>query len=618
MARSDSAPPRWAPAVVVLSMVIYLGCAPFAVTHFDFARDVGVALGIANAEHWPLQGPLLNGNLHLGPVWYYLLAVPLWLTHSWIVVVMTIGLIAALKFPLAYALGSRLVDPYFGLLWVVMLGLPGWNSLDVMLMEHTSFVAVCVLGFFWMLLRYWETGSTRYLYGLCFLYALALHAHPSTYALILVAAPFVLRRWWTSPTKWRELSIGAFVFLAPFVPFLASQMTMGSPDIRGAVDYFAATGGLGKISDYPDTVRGIFVTGPELVGKSVLGVRGPWEEALKIFHGLLWATIAAGLSSCLVARRTRRTAMIGVAIVLAISISVVLIRAVTPYYMTFAVLTLLLGLAAFGLRAAIEVPGLRYLAYFLAAGVAMLPIVVLAGAARTFSNGLYPYAVWPLFDIKRPYVEGLPFPFVPAYAMATIGDALCTSRTVVAHGALAFHLLHDYGLETRLQCAAPPAIRLGGIGPANATHVVGLSRVLLHDSQKNSTSADSISEAGPLSLFQVRQMLNPNSGEGIAKPGTVPPTRSTFVAPTLLTLQFDARCDEMVIVTNVYYAFASEPKVVAVLNGTTVQPAAADAVSAAYVCQVGAAPESQATWLLQVSAPAPDRVDVVTVVRMRH
>ena len=70
----------------------------------------------------------------------------------------------------------------------------------------------------------------------------------------------------------------------------------------------------------------------------------------------------------------------------------------------------------------------------------------------------------------------------------------------------------------------------------------------------------------------------------------------------------------MVIVTNMYYVFEPDPQVVAVLNGNTVQPAASDALSAAYVCN-DAAPESAASWRLQIASPLPDRVDVITVVR---
>ena len=592
--RADRAVSRWLPAVIVLATAIYLCCAPFAISHLDFARDAGVALGIANGERWPLYGPLLNGNLHLGPAWYYLLAAPLWLTHSWIVVVMMIASIAALKFPLAYALGSRLVDPWFGVLWALMLGLPGWNSLDALLMEHTSFVATCVLGFFWMLVRYAETSASRHFYGLALLYALSLHAHPSTYALALVAVPLIARPWWASPAKWRDLAVAALVFLVPFAPFLASQLAAGSPDIRGAFDYLATGGGLGKISDIPAVTRGMLVTGPELIARSVLGIHGPWAEAYSIVYGLLWATVAAGLVTSLSSWATRRVAMIGVAIVVCVAVSVVLIRAVTPYYMSFVVLTLVSGLAALGLRSAMTVSVIRYLAYGVTAVVAVLPIVLAIGAARTFSDGLYPFAVWPLFDIKKPYQEGPPLPFAPAYALASIGDTLCANRTVVAHGALAFHLLHDYGLETKLQCAAPPAIKLGGVEPIDAAHVAGLSRVMLRGAQRGATGFDSIVDAGPLSLFAVRRVINPAAGESPAAPGTFPPTRYTFGAPARVTLQFDARCDEIVVVTNMYYAFASDPKVVAILNGNTVQPAAADALSAAYVCSD--ARESTASW----------------------
>ena len=296
--RADRALSRWPSAVIVFAMVTYLCCAPFAISHLDFARDIGVALGIASGERWPLYGPLLNGNLHLGPAWYYLLAVPLWLTHSWIVVVLMIALIAALKFPLAYALGSRLVDPWFGVLWALMLGLPGWNSLDVLLMEHTSFVATCVPRFpldGGSLLGNGDRPAISMVVAL--LYALALHAHPSTYALAFVAAPFLVRPWWASPTKWRDLVDRCAVFLAAVRAFPREPGWAGSSDIRGAFDYFATAGGLGKISDFPAVMRGMFVTGPELIAKSVLGIRGPWAEAYSIFYGLLWATVAAGLVS---------------------------------------------------------------------------------------------------------------------------------------------------------------------------------------------------------------------------------------------------------------------------------------------------------------------------------
>ena len=175
--------------------------------------------------------------------------------------------------------------------------------------------------------------------GIALLYALSLHAHPSTYALALMAMPFIVRAWWSSPAKWRELAMAALVFLAPFAPFVASRLAAGSPDIRGAFDFLATAGGLGRISDVPAVMRGVFVTGPELIAKSVLGIRGTVAEAYSIFYG---ASLGDDRRRARVlaprrgrtrraaddSRRDRRSA---------VAVSVVLIRAVTPYYMSFVV-----------------------------------------------------------------------------------------------------------------------------------------------------------------------------------------------------------------------------------------------------------------------------------------
>ena len=612
-ARADASPQRWTTTAVVFAMVVYLCSAPFAVSHLDFTRDVGVAYGIAHADRFPLQGPVENWNLHLGPVWYYLLAIPLRLTHSWLAIVLAVALIAALKFPLAYALGSRLVDPLFGVLWALMLGLPGWNSFDVILMEHTSLVATCVLAYFWMLVRYSDTGKARYLYGVALMYSLSLHAHPSTCALALVGAPFLLRRWWASARKWRELVVAVFVFLVPLLPFIPSQIAEGPIAIRNAVGYLTAAEGLGRISDFPAVMRGIFMTGPEIIAKSVVGIHGVWAEAYAVFYALFWAMVAAGLTASFAMSQMRGAAITAIAIVFVIALSVVLMRAVTTYYMTFVLLTLLLGVAALGLRSAIALPGIRYPAYALIAGVAILPILSALGAARTFGNGLYPFAVWPLFDVKRLYTEGPPLPFMPAYAMSSIADALCADRSVVVHGALAFHLLHDYALETKLGCAAPPAIVLGGGEPRDATHVAGLSRLVLHRAANDSSRADVLAQAGPLSLLAVKQVVNPMKGVSTALPGIFPPTRYTVGAAERLALRFDARCDEIVVVTNMYYGFATAPAIDATLDGIRVQPVAADALSTLYACTV-ATPESTASWELAIDSPSPDRVDVITIV----
>ena len=109
----------------------------------------------------------------------------------------------------------------------------------------------------------------------------------------------------------------------------------------------------------------------------------------------------------------------------------------------------------------------------------LAPLIAEVGSARTLANGSYRFSFWPLFDIKMPYAPGVPLPFVPAYAMATSGDILCESRKVVAHGAYAFHLLHDYGIEARLSCDRVTVVHIGGSEANVGEHWVGLSRDLL-------------------------------------------------------------------------------------------------------------------------------------------
>jgi hypothetical protein len=603
--------PHWHWALILLSMVAYLCALPFGVTHLDLARDISTSLGIINLERFPLEGPLLGGTLHLGPVWDYLAAIPLLPTHSWLAVVMAMGFLAALKFPMAYALGSRLIDPGFGLLWALMLALPGWNNLETVFVLFTSFVAICTLTFLWFLVRYFETGFARYLFGLSIFYALSLHAHPSTYGLALVAIPFVLRRWFLSGIAPVTLVIASVVFLVPFMPFIAAQVISGSSDIHAAAVFFASDD-VGKIYNFLPVMHGSLVTGPQLIALNVLRLSGSWFEAYAIFYGILWSVAIVGLISALITREKRRTAIAGIATVAAISVSVVMIRAYTPYYMSFVILTVLLGLGALGIRQAIALPGVRYVAYPIVVGVVVLPIAVSVAAAKTFATGSYSFSFMPMFGITQPYSTGLPLPFIPAYAMAESGDALCGSRRIVAHGALAFHLLHDYAIETRLRCTSPPAISLGGIEPADAVHIVGLSRALSRalgvDLVKSGASVD----LGPMSFLPLGRAVSPTSGSGTATPGTYPPVSTAAGQVKLINLQFETHCDEVVLVTNMYFGFAPDPTVDARLNGEPVLPAAEDALSKAYACS-DRSPKLPARWTLQIATPAPDRVDVVTV-----
>jgi len=614
--RTDGQPPiPPSPARAVLPwlgiaalMAVYMASVPFAITHLDLARDIGVALDIADGVEFILQGPVFDaGGFHLGPAWYYVLAFPLWLTHSWLTAVVAIGLLSAAKFPLAYAIGTRLVDRSFGLLWALLLLLPGWGTYETILVLHTSLVATCTLALLWFALRYEENARAAHLIGAALLLALALHAHPSTYGVVFIVALALAWRWARAGHRFGPAAWAALAFVVPFLPYFAHQIRSGFPDLAPTTRYLAAAGALGKFTDLPLLFVGLLGTGPEAIARDFLG---RWDAAPRVFaamYALVGATAVAGLVGWLV-RGVRRGLVGGsIALVLGVAASVVVVRPITPYYMTFVVTVLGEGLLALGLRASMDLAVVKWLVRPLAAVIAALAVATTAGVAMTLSAGAYPFAFSPLFDVKQPYAAGLPLPFVPANAFAASGEVLCPRRHVTAHGSYAVHLLHDYALETRLRCKERPGIRLGGVSPAATEHLAGVSRTVTAQVPLQSSQ-----RVGPIVVVPVVQIVHPATGMTVPDHHVYPPITVEYGPMQERVLRFDARGDEVVLVTNLSFALAPDPEVTATVDGIAVPAAARDGLMTAFACRPCAA-AAQYRWTVNIRATAPDRIDVVTV-----
>lgn len=89
--------------LIILGSLIMLSSAAV----FDTARDVYYAWQIASGSGYPMEGPVFSGILHCGPLWFYILSLPLFFTSSWAVLSMWVGLLTGLKYLLAYACGVR-------------------------------------------------------------------------------------------------------------------------------------------------------------------------------------------------------------------------------------------------------------------------------------------------------------------------------------------------------------------------------------------------------------------------------------------------------------------------------------------------------------------------------
>ncbi|VAW41597.1 hypothetical protein MNBD_GAMMA01-2071 [hydrothermal vent metagenome] len=186
--------------IVLINSIAYIG----GVVSMDSARDIQRALEIANGLSFPLAGPDIGGFLHAGPLWFYFLAIPT-LTGSLIFISLWIGFFASLKFVFAYLLGKELIDKKFGALWSIYLLLPGWKTMDQFAIGHTNVVETLCLLFLLLLLRYYKTGSEKYLLLSVFALSVAIHGHPSTLILGILFIPSLFKHF-------RKLNLKIIVF----------------------------------------------------------------------------------------------------------------------------------------------------------------------------------------------------------------------------------------------------------------------------------------------------------------------------------------------------------------------------------------------------------------------
>ena len=579
----------------------------FAIVTFDLARDIGIASNIGRFDTWPMQGPILAGAIHLGPLWYYLFAVPFVFFDTVAPALVFVGLIAALKFPLAYLIGARYVDRPTGLLWALMLALPGWNTFEGILALHPSLVATCALSFVWFAMRYACEGRSIFLISAVLSFSLALHAHPSTFGLGLpLFAVLVYRHRLVAPSV-RTYALAVLAFFVPFLPYLVSQAGTGFPDWNGAKAYLDDPRNLGSLRVLLSLLQGVFETGPTTVIGAFFEA-GPTAWAISATYALIYAAGVVGLVVS-VANGVRRTPItLMLATFCTLLISVALVRAETPFHMTYILWVFAAGLLALGLRGCLDqrwpAP-----AILLITATCVVTATLLYAVAATLERGEYKFALLPLFDVKRPATLGTPVAFLPAHALGATGAILCSVPRAVAHGALAVHLLHDYAIEAQLRCGHTEGIWLGGKAQAPAAHFVGVSRSI---AKKIGMSVDYM--VGSLALTTPSQVIQPAVGVPVPRLRQYPPASDLIGTTQRSTVEFVAGPSEAVLITNVFFTFSNSATVVATANGERVVALASDQTSMAFVC--GHCDQDEPVrWHLDIVAPDMNRLDIVTVPR---
>ena len=443
---------------------------PFAMLVVDSGRDLAWAHAIAGGSDWPLLGPGLNALWQLGPLWFYLLALPFWFGAGIGGTALAVGLLAAAKLPLAYALGRRWQDATFGLAFAAAVALPGWSTFGQLVLLHTSVVETALLATLLFALRAWQTERMRDALAAAALLGIALHAHPTALTAAPAVALALLRV--ARAGKPAVLLWAPLCFLVPFAPMLWAEAAAGWPQWRATTGYFGGGDYAARLERAPSLLRGLTLGSIEL-SRRFLFASWPW---LANASGALLAALGViGAAGWLA--RPRRVEWLLAALALAAGGLVLLLRDTTPEWMTYALAPFGAALLAVGWLAPWRDRRREQVARIAAACAVLLVAAWLVERVAISRRGLQSLPGAAIADVAvPPRDDGLPRFWLPAWGQDALAQRLCSAATPIAvHGDLASALHFGQGVALARHCAAADGVSLGG----NAIrHLAGVPRAL--------------------------------------------------------------------------------------------------------------------------------------------
>ena len=586
-----------------VGLLVFLGC--LIMTHsssvIDTARDVYNAWQIATANGFPLEGPYLGAVIHGGPVWFYVLAIPLIVSSNWVVMSIWVGLLTGLKYALAFACGSRLGSRQFGLIWACLLALPNWTSVNYLIFSHTNLVETMVLLCFYSLIR-WQQGSTPWFFVLCLALGVGIHAHPTVYAAGVVALPWVLRSVWQRKLPWCYVLIGALLAAIPLIPYLASQHLHQWPDFGSSRGYFVSQPLWQNLRGFLDVAQGALIDGPAIALGHVLGIQGVWFAlaslalAVILIGGLCLALLVSFRDSEPVARYLLVATLISIA-------CVALIRDVTPFYMALVIYPPFYGFIARGWSQGMTRLRLQLRWVFILGAVLSLSSFAVATLQMGREGHLFVPAK-SLGDIRTHAVDEFDYAmYYPAWDREKLGELICAQeQPVFFHGIASLILEQSYALEARMRCDHQQ-INIGGQGPGR--HIIGISH---HDPSHLNIAAGLA--MGSLQLFEISQVIEPHLPLPVPVGDVYPPRPYLSSNEQVFTSQFTARASEILVITNLYHFWMPFSFTVS-RNGQAMDPIFQNGINAYFRCDQCAA-ESIQNWSVTISAPNPEWVELVT------
>ena len=535
-------------ALLAAGVIFFAYAAPYLLSPIeaDLARDLYRGYRITTGDEWPASGPLIGDSSHLGPAWYYLLAVALLVFQSITGAITSVGLLAALKFPLAWRLGREWVDPRFGLTWAILLALPGISTFESIWVAHPSLAAAASLAVVYALWRAVERRSYPWMYAACLGFGLALHAHPTTLPLgVLLALAFTRIGPPVGGQVWKITLCVALVLL-PFAPLLVDVSTH-SRDLAGFARGIASALAAFRPGDAIPVAANTFWHVPNLVVDSYLGdvavIATVWMGFLATMHVVVLIGVGLALARAELGLRTLAASALAYTVFSALVVFAV--RNETRFYMVYALMPSIALVQAVGLTAFARSGWRRArpLANVLL-GATIVGFVAVAGARFIQADQGHvrlPALFGGQMDLRTGPKTGYSrLDSLPLWDLDALGSTLCEAGSVHAYGDLTIIVDSQFNVPARVHCGERARVTLGGLAGPGEPALYMLSAAALSDRRATQ-------RYGALRLGEVESIPYPGRGIALAS-GDTYPSRPVCAPASIHNIDFATRNERRVVV----------------------------------------------------------------------
>ena len=528
-----------------LMLVLHLDAGWHCAGITDFWRDMYWATRIAHAEAFPLAGPPINQVAELGPWWYYLLSLPIALTGRLAAAALLIQILAAMKYFLAWRIGTRWLDARFGFAFAVSMAVAGWSTAAFAFPSHPALVETTVL---LLAMATWRM-CTRLGVGNALWFGLAaaacLHAHPTTLPYLAFAGVAILWRHRSmAALGWLGMA-GLLVLLSLLPPFL-DPMPASAMWQRTLSDYTINDIGNHLGQRLPKLGMAL------IVGGAWMGLLLLTSWKLAAVKWAWWAYCAclalacAGIVSALRMRRLRQGFVVAAILLFAQIAFIAFVRGWTTIWMVPSCLVPLAFLVATGWYGGLAA---SKAAVRTATLVALLPFTFLSLAPfeyflRTAHVGRTTPEANPFHDIVEwgeTYAEVAVSPLA-AHSIDTLGALLCEPATL--HARLATAIERSLATSARNACGYWPDLRFGGMRAG--VHLAGIPQRLV-----DLVGIEPEHRIGGLALYSKVRVIAPAQGaQRTALARMQVSIDAELAASSQHDYAFETNPDDVVVLTN--------------------------------------------------------------------